>query len=116
MGIGDTTFDYINAALGQIRANMAYIESFAPNSFYQDEESKEAAKSKLRICISGSLSNPKSYYEKLIVEAGHIYATSVTKDLTHLVSNETGTSKVQKAQKYGIPVLSEAELLELLGK
>ena len=113
-GIGDKIFAFINAALGTIKANMQYIDSFAPNTFYVREEDKEKEAAKLKICISGKLSNPKAYYEKLIEESGNTYMTSVTKDLSYLVTNETNTSKVIKAQKYGIPVLTEEELLNLL--
>lgn len=115
-GIGEVTFDYINNNLDLIREYMQHVTSFAPNNFYVDTTAPADDQPKLKICISGSLSNPKSYYENLIVSSGNIYATSVTKDLTHLVSNETGTSKVVKAQKYGIPVISEEDLLKLLGK
>ena len=42
--------------------------------------------------------------------------SSVTKDLSYLVTNDTtsGSSKNQKAAKLGIPVISEKDFLELL--
>lgn len=113
-GIGDKTYEYIENHKELIRANMGYVESFAPNANYISEEDKEKDAAKLKFCISGKLSKPKSYYEKLILESGNTYLTSVTKDLDYLVSLEKGTSKVVKAQKYGIQVLDEAGLMELL--
>ncbi len=113
-GIGEVTFAYIKEALPKIKSYMPYVESFAPNDLYVTAGEEQGAP-KLKFCISGSLSRPKSYYEQLITASGNTYATSVTKDLSYLVSNETGTSKVQKAEKYGIPVIGEEELLKLVG-
>jgi len=113
-GIGDVTYEYIRQGLELIKANMSYVESFAPNTYYVSEEDKEKEAAKLKICISGKLSKPKAYYEKLIVESGNTYLSSVTKDLDYLVSLEKGTSKVVKAQKYGITILDEDGLMKLL--
>ena len=113
-GIGDVVYNCIKEGLPVIKTNMGYVESFGANSFYETPEDKVANEAKLRICISGSLSKPKSYFEKLIVAAGCIYVSSVTKDLNYLVSLERDTSKVLKAQKYGINIIDEDGLLELL--
>jgi NAD-dependent DNA ligase len=43
--------------------------------------------------------------------------SSVTKDLSFLVLGEGDpySSKAKKAEKYGVPVISEEEFLELIG-
>ncbi len=70
-----------------------------------------------RFCITGSLSQPKSHFEQLIRAKGHDYTDTFSKEITHLVAADpaSGSSKLQKARKAGIPVISEAELLALLG-
>ena len=70
----------------------------------------------LRFCITGSLSQPKSHFEKLIRAKGHDYTDTFSKEVTHLVAADpgSGSSKLQKARKMNIPVISEQELLALL--
>lgn len=69
-----------------------------------------------RFCITGSLSQPKSHFEKLIRAKGHDYTDTFGKEVTHLVAADpdSGSSKLQKARKMNIPVISEPELLALL--
>ena len=71
-----------------------------------------------RFCITGSLSRPKSHFEQLIRAKGHEYTDTFSKEITHLVAADphSGSSKLQKARKMNIPVLSEQELLALLEK
>ena len=47
-----------------------------------------------------------------------IIKSSVTKDLSYLVTNDTtsGSSKNVKAAKLGIPVIDEKAFLELIGE
>jgi DNA ligase (NAD+) len=68
------------------------------------------------ICITGALSQPKAHYWKLISDAGHVGTDDLSKTVTHLVAADpNGTSsKLQKARKTGIPILSESQLLDLL--
>jgi hypothetical protein len=69
-----------------------------------------------RFCITGSLSQPKSHFEKLICAKGHGYTDTFSKEVTHLVAADpgSGSSKLEKARKMNIPVISEQELLALL--
>jgi len=39
---------------------------------------------------------------------------SVTKDLDYLISNETGTTKINKAKSYDIPVKTFSEFMEII--
>ncbi len=69
------------------------------------------------LCITGTLTHMKrSEAEKRIVEAGGLVRSTVTKDLTYLVTNEpeSGSAKNRRAQELGVPILSEAELVQLL--
>lgn len=47
---------------------------------------------------------------------GGTFQTSVAKDTTYLVAgSKVGASKLKKAESYGVKIISEAELIELLG-
>jgi DNA ligase (NAD+) len=67
-------------------------------------------------CITGELSKPRKLVEKMIIEAGGVVKGSVSMGMTYLVTNDsdTGSSKMQKAKKYGITVINENELMKLL--
>lgn len=81
-------------------------------------ESKTAGKlTGKSFCFTGELVTMKrADAEKLVKENGGTTKSSVTKDLSYLVTNDTssGSSKNQKAEKFGIPVISEKEFLSLL--
>lgn len=115
-GVGEVTYSSLSSSLERIKSYMQYVTIGANNNYVDTSAPVEAGKEKLKFCISGALTQKKSYYEKIILDAGHLYMTSVTKDLSYLVTKEEGTSKVVKAQKYGIPVIGEEELLEILKK
>ncbi len=68
-------------------------------------------------CFTGELLTMKrADAEQLVKLNGGTCKSSVTKDLSYLVTNDTssGSSKNQKASKLGIPVISEKEFLELV--
>lgn len=70
------------------------------------------------VCITGELSRPRKAIEKLIMDAGGAPKGTVSKDTSYLVTNNPGTtsSKMEKAKKYGVPVIDEVELMRLLGE
>lgn len=70
-----------------------------------------------KICITGKLSRPKKYYQNLLESNGYQYARSVSKDLAYLVAdNPAGSSsKIKKAKRYKIPIISETELESMIG-
>ena len=68
-------------------------------------------------CFTGELNTMKrADAESLVKKNGGAIKSSVTKDLTYLVTNDTasGSSKNVKAAKLGIPVITEEEFLKLL--
>jgi DNA ligase (NAD+) len=69
------------------------------------------------VCITGELSMPRKAVEKLIMDAGGSPKGTVSKTTSYLVTNnpDTTSSKMKKAQKYGVPVIDEAGLRGLLG-
>ena len=70
-------------------------------------------------CFTGELVTLKrADAEALVKNAGGSCKSSVTKDLSYLVTNDTssGSSKNVKAAKFGIPIISEKEFLEMINK
>ena len=68
-------------------------------------------------CFTGELVTMKRQdAEQLVKQNGGVCKSSVTKDLTYLVTNDTtsGSSKNVKAQALGIPVITEEQFLGLL--
>ena len=68
-------------------------------------------------CFTGELRTMKrSEAEQRVRQCGGSIKSSVTKDLTYLVTNdkESGSSKNLKAQKLAVPVIDEDEFLALL--
>lgn len=67
-------------------------------------------------CITGSLSSPRKEIENKIVESGGKVANSVSKNTTYLVTNEpnSGSSKLEQAQRFGTKIISEEELFNML--
>lgn len=70
-------------------------------------------------CFTGELvSMKRAEAESLVKALGGSVRSSVTKDLSYLVTNDpaTGSSKNRKAVEYAIPILDEAAFRALIGK
>jgi len=65
-------------------------------------------------CITGSLSKPRKYFEDIIREAGGM-VKSISKSVDYLLAGEKGGSKLDKARKWDVPIISEGELVKMLG-
>jgi DNA ligase (NAD+) len=79
----------------------------------------------MTFCITGHLAKPRKDVEALIEQAGGRCVGTITYGTTYLVSNGDWTpgsvkgnlsSKHIKAQKIGVPIISERKLLEMLVK
>jgi DNA ligase (NAD+) len=77
---------------------------------------KEGPLSGQGFVITGTLSEPRSHFERQIADLGGLVADSVTKKTTYLVVGENPGSKLARAQKLGVEVINEAGLRELLGE
>ncbi len=68
-------------------------------------------------CFTGELHSIKrSEAERLVKEGGGVCRSSVTKDLSYLVTNdaESGSAKNKKAAQFGIPIIDEGAFLALV--
>lgn len=66
------------------------------------------------ICITGTLSQERSYFARLIEDNGGKVASSVTKKTTHLLAGVDCGSKLDKAQSLGLPILTEEEFMAMI--
>lgn len=67
--------------------------------------------------FTGTLASmPRSHAERLVSDLGAEAVSSVTRKVTYVVAGADPGSKLQKAQSYGIPVLTEDEFLEMVRK
>jgi DNA ligase (NAD+) len=65
--------------------------------------------------FTGTLSKmSRDEAEAMVEENGGKNLSAVSKNLNYLVAGEKAGSKLEKAQKLGIPVLSEEEFLNML--
>jgi DNA ligase len=80
-------------------------------------EKKEGRLQNLSFCFTGELKKmSRKEVEKLVKEAGGIVKSSVTKDLSYLVTNtpDSGSSKNKKAQLIGCKIITENEFYKIL--
>jgi DNA ligase (NAD+) len=70
----------------------------------------------LKFCITGELSLPRGDFEKLLKKNGGIMVSSVSKNTSYLITNETdsSSSKFLKAKSLNVPIISEDQLLKML--
>ncbi len=65
--------------------------------------------------ITGTLSQPRSYFEKLIEDNGGKFSSSVSKNTSYVLAGEDAGSKLDKAHSLSIQVISENEFLKMIG-
>ena len=145
-GIGETTVEklvaagfnslekLLNASVDEVASVYGFAEIMAKTFVYGLKENAEEMKNLSSIyvniikkeagvlsgksfCFTGELVTMKrADAENLVKNAGGSCKSSVTKDLSYLVTNDTtsGSSKNVKAAKLGIPIISEKEFLQMI--
>jgi DNA ligase (NAD+) len=79
------------------------------NTSQEPEESIAGANTLegVSICITGTLSKERSYFQELIEAHGGKFASGVTSKTNFLLAGDGGGSKRKKAESLGIPVITE---------
>lgn len=67
-----------------------------------------------KVVLTGTLSMPRSKAEELIEKQGGATSSSVTGQTDYVVVGENAGSKLDKAKKLGIRIITEAEFLDLI--
>jgi DNA ligase (NAD+) len=97
----------------QLRAAGVQLENTEPT----DQPAADLPLTGKTLVLTGTLpSLSRSDAKALIEQAGGKVTGSVSSKTSYLVAGEDAGSKLAKAEKLGIPQLSEAELLTLIGK
>lgn len=68
-------------------------------------------------CITGKLSQPKEHFHTLMTDKGHQFTDTYSKSVSCLVAADpaSGSAKLKRATKDGVRIISEQELLDILG-
>lgn len=67
-----------------------------------------------KFLITGTLSKERKVFENMIKANGGVVAGSVSKTLDYLIVGEDAGSKLAKAEKLGVKILTESEFLAML--
>lgn len=76
------------------------------------KEQKEGVLTGINICLTGSISIPRSKAKQLILDNGGSVSDSVSKNVNVVVYGEEAGSKLEKAKKLGIELWTEQEFFE----
>mmetsp|Transcript_12567 Transcript_12567/g.20943 ORF Transcript_12567/g.20943 Transcript_12567/m.20943 type:complete len:571 (-) Transcript_12567:71-1783(-) len=66
-------------------------------------------------CITGTVSILRREFEALLVEHGGVVKKTVTRDVSHLICSDSKTTKAQKARDNGVTIITEEQVMELVG-
>ena len=102
-----------------IKENLEEIKSLIESGTIKIKSKARGIFSGMSFCFTGELRTMKRQdAENLVKSLGGSAKSSVVKDLTYLVTNDTtsGSSKNKKAQELGIPIIDEEKFLSLAGK
>ena len=93
--------------------------NITPRSERQDDANRDSSSegmplSGLTFVLTGSLSIDRTAFSRRIVAAGGKVASSVTSNTSYLLAGTGGGSKRAKAEKLGIPIISEADIEEMI--
>jgi DNA ligase (NAD+) len=116
-GIGEITLGkFKDARLENVRVT----DMFTGDARYSWSEAETAPKAavakKGSVCFTGALSIPRGEAAKMAEAAGFEVKNAVSKGLTYLVTPDpnSGSSKNEKAKKYGTTVIDEAAFMKLV--
>lgn len=81
----------------------------------QEEEGESDQLAGTTFVITGTLSLPREHFKAMILKAGGKVSDSVSNKTTYLLAGENAGSKMQKAQKLNVTILTEKEFNTLMG-
>ncbi len=115
--IAESVHDFFNNAAGQKTITDLRKVGVDPK---MDVAPRDAASQLLAgqtVVVTGTMTRfDRKEIEELIVKLGGKASGSVSKKTSFLVAGESAGSKLDKAKELGVPVLSEAEFLQKIGK
>ncbi len=113
-GIGDEIADSVVSFLSE-KKNLDTIDKLLSYGVHFEEERKEQSKVfGESFVFTGTLSKSREHFKELVEKKGGIVRNSVSKNLDYLVVGENPGSKLSKAERLGVEIINEEELLKLL--
>ena len=102
-----------------LNENSQEMKNLVNNKIIEIEIADEGILNGKSFCFTGELhSMNRNDAQSLVKKNGGTIKSSVTKDLNYLVTNDkdSGSSKNQKAVKFGIPIIDEETFLQMINK
>lgn len=117
-GVGQTTIAAFLAGLPEAQQHVNLVVNDMRWHWTEGDPKtfKPTVVSKGSICVTGSLKfGSRSKFLEFAKEHGYESKSSVSKDLTYLINNDTtsNSSKNKKAKEFGVKILSEDDFLKL---
>ncbi|WP_022670097.1 NAD-dependent DNA ligase LigA [Hippea alviniae] len=113
-GVGEEIADSVVSFFSE-KKNLETIDKLLSYGIhFEDETKKKSSIAGKSFVFTGTLSKPREYFKELVEKHGGIVRNSVSKNLDYLVVGENPGSKLQKAQKAGVNIITEQELLDML--
>ena len=108
-GIGSETIQSLDHCWLRMTDNMARVSIKEP-----EKKKSDGYFVVNKVAITGTLSHPRSYYEKQIQDKGWRVSSGVSGATHYLLCGEKAGSKKEKAEKLGVQVLTEEEFEKLM--
>ncbi len=109
---------YFDSEAGQmLRERLAELDINPQSDNYVEDKASNAdtgVLAGLSFVITGSLSQPRPEFARMVTEAGGKVSGSVTSKTSYLLAGEGGGSKRKKAEQLSIPIINEEEFLKIL--
>lgn len=80
----------------------------------REEEGESDVFAGMTFVITGTLSLPREHFKALILKAGGKVSDSVSSKTTYLLAGENAGSKLKKAEKLNVTILSEEEFNKII--
>jgi len=112
-GVGVTVAEQLLNGLAERKELVSDLDSLLTITDVKKRE-KIGSLIGLSFCLTGTLSRPRKEIELQIKAAGGKTTTSVSGKLDYLLAGDNAGSKLEKANRLGVKVLSEVDLVELM--
>lgn len=110
--IGFETAKEINKYFSD-ESNLTYVKNLVKEMKFKKKEVIVNPNPKVFV-LTGILSTGRSVLTRKIEDKGHSVSSSVSKKVDYLVCGKSPGSKLDTANKLGVPVITEEELLDLI--
>ena len=111
--IANSVYEYFNNSDNKVLIDK--LHELGINMDYLGEEKENNLFTNKTFVITGTLTNPRDIVKEKIESVGGKVSDSVSKKTNFLVLGENPGSKYSKAKDLGISIISEKDLIEMLG-